>query len=190
MIDIATINLLVNKSEDFKEFVKNVQNSIKLNELVNKDIYDKIINQLLTLNIFYALKIILSKNNLNDIKNLLLNVSNNISTSIAHIDPFIDRKEYREIQEICTNRSLTNISLLSCHSIYFNRKNNNISILMQKCSAGTYSAYVKDYKIAPCEFFTTNYVDLNTCKTIHDFWYHPFFKAARKTVIKQKSCNK
>lgn len=44
MIDISTMNLLVNKSQDFEEFVKNVQNSIKLNELVNKDIYDKVLD--------------------------------------------------------------------------------------------------------------------------------------------------
>ncbi len=42
VIDIATIELLVSKNKDFLEFISNVNNSIKLNKLVDKAKYDKV----------------------------------------------------------------------------------------------------------------------------------------------------
>ena len=91
-------------------------------------------------------------------------------------------------QQICLDKGLTNVAVSSCHISQFNKRKNNTLILCQKCFAGTYSAYVKNGKISPCEFFTTNFVDLSECKTIHDFWYHKFFTSARKSVIKNKTC--
>ena len=44
VIDIATIELLVSKNKDFLEFISNVNNSIKLNKLVDKAKYDKVLS--------------------------------------------------------------------------------------------------------------------------------------------------
>lgn len=42
IIDIATIELLVSKNKDFLDFINNVNNSIKLNQLVDEAKYDKV----------------------------------------------------------------------------------------------------------------------------------------------------
>lgn len=43
IIDIATIELLISKNKDFLDFINNVNNSIKLNQLVDEAKYDKVL---------------------------------------------------------------------------------------------------------------------------------------------------
>lgn len=44
IVDIATIELLVSKNKDFLEFISNVNNSIKLNQVVDEAKYDKVLS--------------------------------------------------------------------------------------------------------------------------------------------------
>lgn len=139
-------------------------------------------------NVFYTIKILVNKDNKDSVKNFLAKCKNDISIVLSFNEPYVNRAEYREVQQVCLDNGLTNIAVSSCHISQFNRRVNNTLILCQNCFAGTYAAYVKNGKISPCEFFTTNYVDLVECKTVHDFWYHKFFTNARKAVIKKKTC--
>lgn len=185
MIDIK----LLHEQSAFiiKELSKSISVIIVLTEFDEKQVED-VTKSFNFLSLFYTIKILVNNDNKELVKNFLTNFKNDVSVVLSFVDPYVNRAEYRDIQQICLDNGLTNVAVSSCHISQFNKRKNNTLILCQKCFAGTYSAYVKNGKISPCEFFTTNFVDLSECKTIHDFWYHKFFTSARKSVIKNKTC--
>lgn len=216
ILKISDIVLLANA--DFKEYIRYIQLfklnpvlMIDLDAITEKAIFaikdlgtnisiiitikdnfndfEKISESLKIANIFYSVKIFVSADNSKEVKDFIENkISNDISTILTFTEPYVNRAVYREIQQLCLDKGLTNAAISSCHLSQFNKRANNTLMLFQKCSAGTYSAYIKEGKISPCEYFTTNFVDLSECKTVHDFWYHKFFTSVRKTISNDKSC--
>lgn len=185
MIDVSLLH--EQSAFTIKELGKNISVIIVLTDFDEKHV-SEITKSFNFLNLFYAIKVLVNNENKNIVKEFLSNVKNDTSIVLSFVEPYVNRAEYRDIQQVCLDKNLTNVAVSSCHISQFNKRVNNTLILCQNCSAGTYSAYVKNGKISPCEFFTTNFVDLSECKTVHDFWYHDFFTSARKSVIKKKTC--
>lgn len=144
-------------------------------------------------NFIISSKFIVTKENYKVAKDFCQNylcaiVNKDEAIKVYFLKPFVTVTQYKEIQNAFLENKFENCRIATCNNKHFNSKAPNMLMLPMDCDASRFSIYIENNTIYPCEFCKNVYFNLDTCKSITDFWQTKDMQKFRKKIINNNYC--